>query len=57
MTPPIRTIKSLRRLRPATNPGTGRHRGQPSLERPSALDTPANGRHRRTQAPALPTPA
>ncbi len=57
MTPPIRTIKSLRRLRPATNPGTGRHRGQPSLERPSALETPANGRHRRTQAPALLTPA
>ncbi|MCX4429028.1 MULTISPECIES: hypothetical protein [Streptomyces] len=57
MTPPIRTIKTLRRLRPVTDRGTGRHRGKPSPERPSALDAPASGRHRRTEAPALPASA
>ncbi len=57
MTLSIRTIRTLRRLRPVTDPGTGRHRGQPSPERPSALDAPASGRHRRTETLALPMSA
>ncbi|MFD7445925.1 hypothetical protein [Streptomyces sp. NPDC059909] len=53
----IRTPKTLRRLRPVTDFGTGRHRGQPAFERPSALDTPGNGRHRRAELLALPASA
>ncbi|GAA5023290.1 hypothetical protein GCM10023335_55920 [Streptomyces siamensis] len=53
----IRTLGPLRRLRPVTDFGTGRHRGQPAAERPSALDAPANGRHRRSEALALPASA
>ncbi|WP_351228576.1 hypothetical protein [Streptomyces sp. NPDC002133] len=53
----IRTIRTLRRLRPVTDFGTGRHRGQPAVERPTALDAPGNGRHRRAEALALPASA
>lgn len=53
----IRTLRTLRRRRPVTDSGAGQHRGQPAAERPSALDTPGNGRHRRTETLALPASA
>ncbi|MFI6358637.1 hypothetical protein ACIBJF_39915, partial [Streptomyces sp. NPDC050743] len=57
MKQPIRTLKTLPRRRPVTDLGAGQHRGQPATERPSALDAPGNGRHRRTETPALPATA
>ncbi|MGW5434055.1 hypothetical protein ACWET9_44065 [Streptomyces sp. NPDC004059] len=57
MKQPIRTLKTLPHRRPVTDFGTGQHRGQPAAERPSAPDTPGNGRHRRTDTPALPASA
>jgi hypothetical protein len=56
MTPPIRTIKTLRRLRPVTDRGTGRHRGKPSPERPSPWTPPQAAATAAPRPPPFPRP-